>query len=65
MGSCAAVYAVNHADDPRPIPIIVKSVCDFADSKKSDEYQRFAAYSSCEFAGFLYEKILPMEDRQQ
>ena len=60
MESYAVVYAANHASDPRPIPIIVKSVCDFADSKKNDEYQRFAAYSSCEFAKFLYEKILPM-----
>ena len=58
--SYAVVYAANHANDPRPIPIIVKSVCDFADSQKSDEYQRFAAYTSCDFAKFLYEKILPM-----
>ena len=61
MESYAVVYAANHANDPRPTPIIVKSVCDFADSKKSDEYQRFAAYSSCEFAQYLYEKILPMD----
>ncbi len=61
MESYAVVYAANHANDPRPTPIIVKSVCDFADSRKSDEYQRFAAYSSCEFAQFLYQKILPME----
>lgn len=61
MESYAVVYAANHSTDPRPIPIIAKSVCDFADNEKSDEYQRFAAYSSCEFARFLYEKILPME----
>ena len=61
MESYAVVYAANHANDPRPTPIIVKSVCDFADSNKSDDYQRFAAYSSCEFAQFLYEKILPMD----
>ena len=61
MESYAVVYAANHANDPRPIPIIAKSVCDFADSRKSDDYQRFAAYSSCEFAKFLYEKILPLD----
>ena len=60
MESYAVVYAANHASDPRPAPIVIKSVCDFADSEKSDDYQRFAAYSSCEFAQFLYEKILPM-----
>ena len=62
MESYAVVYAANHASDPKPVPIITKSVCDFADSGKSDDYQRFAAYSSCEFAKFLYEKILPMDD---
>ena len=46
---------------PRPIPIIIKSICDFADSRKSDEYQKFAAYTSCEFAKLLYEKFLPLE----
>ena len=62
----AVVYAANHASDPKPIPIIAKSVCDFADSSKSDDYQRFAAYSSCEFTKILYEKILPMgEDDMQ
>ena len=62
MESYAVVYAANHASDPKPVPIIVKSVCDFADSRKSDEYQRFAAYSSCEFAKYLYESVLPMDD---
>ena len=62
MESYAVVYAANHASDPKPIPIIVKSVCDFADSRKSDDYQRFAAYSSCEFAKHLYENVLPMGD---
>ena len=65
MESYAVVYAANHASDPRPVPIIVKSVCDFADSDKSDDYQRFAAYSSCEFAQFLYEKILPMGEKTE
>jgi nucleoside phosphorylase len=60
MESYAVVYAANNADDPKPLPIIAKSVCDFADSEKSDDYQNFAAYSSCEFAKFLYEEILPL-----
>lgn len=61
MESYAVVYAAENATLPRPIPIIIKSVCDFADSKKSDEYQKFAAYTSCEFAKLLYEKFLPLE----
>ncbi len=61
MESYAVVYAAVHVTQPRPVPIIIKSVCDFADSKKSDEYQKFAAYTSCEFAKLLYEKFLPYE----
>ena len=61
MESYAVVYAAYHAPKPRPVPIIVKSVCDFANSEKSDEYQKFAAYTSCEFAKLLYEKFLPMD----
>lgn len=64
MESYAVVYACNHSDDPKPIPLICKSVCDFANKQKNDKYQRFAAYSSCEFAKFLYEKILPMTDEE-
>ena len=61
MESYAVVYSANHATDPRPIPIIVKSVCDYATSDKSDEYHRFAAYTSCQFAKLLYEKYLPLD----
>lgn len=61
MESYAVVYAANHATAPKPIPIIAKSVCDFADLSKSDDYQRYAAYSSCEFAKFLYENFLPFD----
>ena len=59
MESYAVVYAANHAKAPRPTPLIVKSVCDYGDSQKSDDYQKFAAYTSCQFARFVYEKYLP------
>ncbi len=62
MESYAVVYTANHATEPRPVPIIIKSVCDFANSEKSDDYQKFAAYTSCEFAKLLYEKYLPLDD---
>ena len=61
MESYAVVYAAMHATQPRPIPLVIKSVCDFADSEKSDKYQKFAAYTSCEFAKLLYERFLPLE----
>ena len=61
MESYAVVYSAVHATSPKPVPIIVKSVCDFADSKKSDDYQKFAAFTSCQFAKLLYEKFLPLD----
>ncbi len=47
-------------DAPQPKALIIKSVCDFADNEKSDKYQKFAAYTSCEFAKLMYEKYLPL-----
>jgi len=39
---------------PRPITIVLKGVCDFADKKKSDDYQAYAAFNS---ASILIELI--------
>ena len=58
MEGYGVVYAANHATEPRPKAIIAKSVCDFADSRKSDVYQRFAAYTSCEFIKLMLDEIL-------
>ena len=59
MESYAIAYAAENATAPRPVPIIMKSVCDFADHTKSDKYQKFAAYTSSEFAKLVYEQFLP------
>ena len=58
MEGYGVAYAANHATEPRPKAIIAKSVCDFADSRKSDVYQRFAAYTSCEFVKLMIDEIL-------
>lgn len=58
MEGYGVAYAAAHAVEPRPKAIIAKSVCDFADSRKSDKYQKFAAYTSCEFVRFLLSEIL-------
>lgn len=55
------MYAAEHATQPRPTPIIAKSVCDYADSRKSDQYQKFAAFTSCQFTQLLFEKHLPLD----
>lgn len=61
MESYAVAYAASNATMPRPVPIIVKGVSDFADNTKSNKYQKFAAYTSSEFAKLLYEKFLPVK----
>ncbi len=48
---CAANYATN----PKPKPLVIKSVCDLADENKSDDIQDYAAYTS---AQVLYEFAL-------
>lgn len=60
MEAYAIAYAAEHATAPKPTSIIIKSVCDFADASKSDQYQKFAAFTSCEFAKLLYETYLPV-----
>lgn len=59
MESYAVMYAVKQAPVPRPAGLVIKSVCDYANDEKSDQYQKFAAYTSAQFAKFLYEKYLP------
>lgn len=58
MEGYGVAYAVSHATEPRPKAIIAKSVCDFADNRKSDKYQKFAAYTSCEFVKLMIDEIL-------
>ncbi|MGN0805567.1 MAG: hypothetical protein ACI4MC_00890 [Candidatus Coproplasma sp.] len=61
MEAYGVVYATQNATAPRPIPLVIKSVCDYANNEKSDQYQKFAAYTSCEFIKLLLEKFLPTE----
>lgn len=59
MESYAVMYAVEQAILPKPKGLIIKSVCDYADEEKSDQYQRFAAFTSSQFAKYLIENYLP------
>lgn len=58
MEGYGVAYAATHALNPKPHVIIAKSVCDFADEKKNDVFQKFAAYTSCGFVKDLLEKVL-------
>lgn len=39
-------YAANWAIHPRPQFVAIKSVCDYADAKKNDDFHDYAAYTS-------------------
>lgn len=51
METYGVYYAAENAPQPRPIPVSIKGVSDFADGQKSDEYQDYATYVS---ARYLY-----------
>jgi len=44
MEAFAVVSAAYEAPSPRPGGLSVKAVCDFADGKKNDKWQRYCAY---------------------
>jgi nucleoside phosphorylase/CheY-like chemotaxis protein len=46
MEAYGVVSACKGSGKPRPLPIIMKSVCDFADKDKADDFQEYAANTS-------------------
>ena len=55
METYGLFYSANNGFNPKPIPISIKSVCDFGDKEKADNFQKYAAFTS---AKFLYEFAL-------
>lgn len=55
MEAYGIFYSANNSPNPKPKPIVIKSICDFGDVKKDDDFQIYAAYTS---AQFLYEFAL-------
>lgn len=55
MESYGVFYSAYNGLYPKPIPISIKSVCDFGDKNKADDYQKYAAYTS---SHFMYDFIL-------
>jgi nucleoside phosphorylase len=55
------MYAAISCSKPRPFAFSLKSVCDFADSKKSDDYQSYAAYVSANVLFKLIETYLDFD----
>lgn len=54
MEAYGVFVAATACSKPRPMPIVIKGVCDFADEDKSDDYQSFAAHVS---ARCFYEAV--------
>jgi nucleoside phosphorylase/CheY-like chemotaxis protein len=52
MEAYGVFVAAQQASRPRPLPMVIKSICDFGNAGKADEYQQYAAFTS---ARYLYE----------
>ncbi len=61
MESYSVAFTCRNSKAPQPTALIIKSICDFADSEKSDQYQKFAAYTSSGYAKYLLENYLPLD----
>ncbi|UVO40573.1 response regulator [Bradyrhizobium arachidis] len=46
MEAYGVVVASKGSGKPRPLPLILKAVCDFADKDKADDFQEYAAHTS-------------------
>ncbi len=53
MEAYAVMAAAEYSADPKPIALAIKSVCDYADTAKNDDWQDYAAYTSAAFADHL------------
>lgn len=49
MEAYGMYYASQQSINPKPIPICMKSISDFANKDKSDEHQEYAAFISAQF----------------
>ena len=57
MESYGFLHAVNLANEPRPVAIVAKSVCDFADNLKGDDHQAYACYTSAQTLKIFLERF--------
>ena len=62
MESYGVFFSCDNCTQPAPKALVVKSICDYANSEKSDQFQRFAAYTSSEFTRQLITEELEYED---
>lgn len=58
MESYGAADAIEGSSNPRPILIVAKAVCDFADKDKEDDFQEYAANVSAMIGLELAKRVL-------
>ena len=58
MEAYGMYYAARNALQPKPIPICMKAISDFADREKSDIHQAYAAYVSAKFMQYFVLNVL-------
>ena len=60
MESYGVFYATLNSYGEKVLPICIKSICDFADAGKSDDHQKYAAYTSAMFMKYFIENHLDL-----
>lgn len=58
MEAYGMYYAARQCLTPKPIPLCMKAISDFADKEKSDEHQDYAAYMSANFMKYFVLNVL-------
>jgi len=58
MEAYGVMFASNQYIKPKPTAFSIKSICDFADAKKDDKYQDYAAYTSASVMNNFIERLL-------
>ena len=58
MEAYGMYYAAKQSLTPKPVPICMKAISDFADKEKSDAHQDYAAYVSANFMKYFAINIL-------
>lgn len=63
MEAYGMYYAARQSLTPKPIPICMKAISDFADKEKSDAHQDYAAYISANFMKYFVLNVLPNREK--
>jgi nucleoside phosphorylase/CheY-like chemotaxis protein len=58
METYGVYYACENCKEPRPKVVSMKSVCDFADKEKDDDYQEYSAYVSVEILKIFIDRVI-------